>query len=1088
VSENNGHLSTGNNHMGSSSAESSPMAIDDVRGGDQPIDLPPSLPDLNDQAVRTADGMDDDDESSSSGGGNSSTAESWAPAMLETMVTLFPSCSANEQSAEGTGTAYVMKVDADSFVIKARRLHDLSTSLCHAKSVCCLQTQNVRTHNNSRSRIAVMAAPGHPFRFRTSGKRVVNPALHRFQNLEICRVTVCSEDATAVTFHIHMCIIDDCLNKTNYFTDTQLAVVNVALNFVRLNPFHEYFGHLFQDIEIDVRDSYRSMLLMMHRFESSSRDNIISKCAKGMVSELRGVYGLLFLKSIELFMDILANPQLSERAEYDVLKCSCDEYSLTGFTSDDFAYSFPGSPIPFELIHNAACTMIPNCVYMAQAVGIKEAWLHSPCVSGELDDNDRLLQQIDTGMRYIHSGIEKMVEPGTFASRALTIFVDFGIRLYPKDQSKALLLLGVPAARFAEQAIAAERIPGKHFVSVESERGKKTKNKPGAHLTLSVLFPFTEPVPPGWTDLEFPVGVTPFWWQQSTRLAASSVREERSESSGSGSDSDYVFQESSLDEDLSEEYSDESSEEHSDESGSGSEGSGSEYEYENPSDDDASFDEDIGEVSEDIDGSLVGVSPTLLGNVFWHYGGRKFGNYHGGKIKMQRVMEEHGGSDIAPPAAARDCCIKNLQIYMPHLRVIEGKQNRKWEDLKELPAHIAVLLTPPLFEGMDTALRAKSALKVAEMITRLRDIAISSLDARESIHGNHIRIETFHEFHGGYVCPQFPRTQVAISDMVAVADRREASSYWTKSLGGMILPLDIAFRSGFTLAYISSLHQNIRTTLLYHAEALIQFLDLTRFPGRIMKCIKNEIPTDEPWQMPARYRLPIPSVELASTLSMTYEVDYRAFPIIYEPPCVSLVDTDRLDRRVPQCFPPLYVSLIKKSTNLPIQYLQNMANLRQILARYSALGQLRDEEREEYTEKTNLLRVGPMSDIDMEAFMDLDSDEVEQMLTEAVGCTILMHSEEWFVGLCRDKSPRSQKDYTHVSPQIRRGMPKSVLPYRNGMFPGWFPTNEAALNAFLTEEPHLAAVFRQATPRATGMQSGFVENHSKFPVNIDHTA
>jgi hypothetical protein len=101
--------------------------------------------------------------------------------------------------------------------------------------------------------------------------------------------------------------------------------------------------------------------------------------------------------------------------------------------------------------------MIPDCVYVAQAVGIKEAWYTSPRASGQLHECGILLQQIDAGMLCIHSRIQKMVKPGTFASEALSIFLDYGVRIYPQDQTKALLLLGEPAARFAEQAIAAKR-------------------------------------------------------------------------------------------------------------------------------------------------------------------------------------------------------------------------------------------------------------------------------------------------------------------------------------------------------------------------------------------------------------------------------------------------------------------------------------------------------------------------------------------------------------------------------------------------------------------------------------------------------
>jgi hypothetical protein len=47
-----------------------------------------------------------------------------------------------------------------------------------------------------------------------------------------------------------------------------------------------------------------------------------------------------------------------------------------------------------------------------------------------------------------------MVQPGTFASDTLTIDVDYGARIYPQDQTKALHVM--PAARFAKQAIAAK--------------------------------------------------------------------------------------------------------------------------------------------------------------------------------------------------------------------------------------------------------------------------------------------------------------------------------------------------------------------------------------------------------------------------------------------------------------------------------------------------------------------------------------------------------------------------------------------------------------------------------------------------------
>jgi hypothetical protein len=666
----------------------------------------------------------------------------------------------------------------------------------------------------------------------------------------------------------------------------------------------------------------------------------------------------------------------------------------------------------------------------------------------------------------------------------------------------------------------------------------------GTNLTLSSLFPFTVAVSPVRERPRLPELVsvpvragsgTAVWYDELEEVRLPYESGGRSESfGGHTSDLENIAAESevSLVDSSTESRIDEgASDDHSPEVPEGSDPdyddddesypqdrgedfsnvSGSDYEYDNQSIDDASFDEDLGEDSEETEGSLAAVSSTYLKNIFWHYGCMVFGNYHGGTIEMQRVVSFQEnvwcGDIVASPAANQDCCIDNLQIYMPHLRIMEGKQNRKSDDLKDLPAHMAVLMTPPLFEGMDAALRNKSAKKVVEMVTCLAEICTSSFgDAgafdrptlREhenenwsatNMHGNHIRIETFHQFHGGDVRPpQFPRTEVPISDMVVVADSLEVQKYWSKSLQGMVLPLQGAFLSGLTVACISSLPQDVRTSLLYCAEALLQFLDLTPVPGRIMESIKNKVPPNEPWQMPVRYRVPLPTEELGNKLLMSFGVKYAAFPIVYEPPCVSLADTDRLDRRVPPCFPPGYVRLIKKSLNLPIQYLQNMANLRQILARYGVLGTLRGERREEYSRKTDSLDVGPMSDINMDGFMDLEQDEVTRMLTEAVGCIILMHSEEWFVGLCRDKTPRSNKDYRHVSSEIRNGMPASVLPCSNGMRPGMFPMNETAMDAFLVAEPHLRNVFKISTERWTGSHSIYVENQSKLPANIVHTA
>lgn len=487
--ESDGHVSTDNNRMITSSAVSSPMTLDGGLGGDWPADslLPPDI----DEGPSFEYGHDmpaadarrhNDNESSSRSDSSSSRDQDVATTntddiptddyqtgdegtlpsqardeqkMLETMDTLFPFAVSNERGTEGTSTAYTVKVDADSFVIKGKRLCELTSALCHDKSVSRFETQTVRTHNNHRSRMAVKAEPGYPFRSRTSEKRVTSPALHRFQNLEIGRVTVCSEDAVPVTFHIHMYIVADLLNKTNYFTNIQLAVVNAAFNFVRMFPFHFIFQDLFVGIETDVKESYRSMLWMMHRFESSSGN--ISKRAKVTFPDLRGVYGQFFFNSVEIIMDCFSDPQCNPD-DFNGFTASCEANSLTGFTTPDCLCG-----VPFLQIHNAAMAMIPNCVYVAQAVGIKEAWYTSPRAFGQLHECGILLQQIDAGMLCIHSGIQKMVKPGTFASKALSIFLDYGVRIYPQDQSKALLLLGEPAARFAEQAIAAKRT-GKHRV------------------------------------------------------------------------------------------------------------------------------------------------------------------------------------------------------------------------------------------------------------------------------------------------------------------------------------------------------------------------------------------------------------------------------------------------------------------------------------------------------------------------------------------------------------------------------------------------------------------------------------------------
>jgi hypothetical protein len=46
--------------------------------------------------------------------------------------------------------------------------------------------------------------------------------------------------------HIHMVFVGDLLNRSNFFINTQLAVVNAVSSLARMFPTHHFFAFLFR--------------------------------------------------------------------------------------------------------------------------------------------------------------------------------------------------------------------------------------------------------------------------------------------------------------------------------------------------------------------------------------------------------------------------------------------------------------------------------------------------------------------------------------------------------------------------------------------------------------------------------------------------------------------------------------------------------------------------------------------------------------------------------------------------------------------------------------------------------------------------
>jgi hypothetical protein len=1001
--------------------------------------------------------------------------------LREQMHELFPLRQTNigPNSEPHDVVMYDLQVDVDSFYATTNDLGRLGCALLfQPHAVLVVNNLLKRSKNNMTSRIEVKAPRAQPFRQCRNRRRISSPSLSRFSNVEIAQVeTYVPNTSNAITFHIGIYVLAEDV-ASPYMSDKQLSVVNFVMNFARQDPDHACFQPEWdsrgwnEERDISLRN-YKRRMHDLHPFESPIGEAAVVNAMKATRGKLNGVCGDQFLTNVCSAFSYLCEEALTEEELADLAeRCEIHGYTGAGPLGDSGGTEFLD-------LRRTAMEMKSSVTFAAQAVGIKDSWIDLRTYFGKLNEEATIRDQIKLGMEDVFMKSKLLFDEEVFLSGDVMVFMDFGVRIYPQKEDTSFLLSGPKVAKFAEEALAA------------------------VYPTEAVnTIPPNESVV---TDLELVLDGPPI------HTAEGDVASQGSEGSVQQSEATMAEEDP---EDMDSTFTNDND-------------SGSEYGFGFTEEEDEHYeveedllvdelapdelDWEFGDffVEEEDHSVLEGdeeavASSAALRHLIWHYGTRIVGNYHGGKIKVQKSLDADGNGILTGLLSRANNLIQNLQVYMPHLRKLEGKQNRTMARVHTLVAQIVLLLTPVICQDMEAANRKTAEISCRHLIGVLKDVVNRSIAESKGggQRGNHVRIETFHQIEcmPGRRDPKFPETATTIAEMIVAADSGAVSEYWCTVLTDFIGPLERVFVSQEGGRDFSTLTGEAKISLIYHAEALLRFLDLDRCTGRIMKNITNEaVPPSSPWQLPAELRTVLPD-EMKEMSGLKFGVKSKAYNFDIPPPIEKhpTKNSYSMSRQVPGCFPPNYLSLMKGQVVAPIQYLQHLARVRQCLSQFNVIAKMepgddRVDARQKliayaadsiviggHVEPPAPLNTSPFSETNPAHFSMLDEEEVEALASQLCGIALMMYQCEWYLGLCRDRTPRSVLDHVHASPEVRAQMPDSILPSGPGMGLDVFPTTEADVPSFLAQNPSMLSIVRVGKSADTQEPSTIVTSCSKF--------
>jgi hypothetical protein len=330
--------------------------------------------------------------------------------------------------------------DGDSITVTGTDLSDVTASVISADPdagffVFHSALSSNRMHTNTRYAIT---STRHEFEPKRYGKPCLSPALTKFRNLELFRVS-----NRSVSFIVSVYILHENIPVYPCFPDKWVTILCCAFNVARRQPslFPSY-----NRLSNKRRGQYREAMAAMLPFECLQGTRERRDAIKDTVTEITHESGLDF---ISVFWDVIKRwAAIPENLDEDEKETQSVKYHLPYFlygTHSD-AHNI------LDVIPGFARSLTTEAVYSARAVGIKSAWQSKPCSVVDMNNAEAIRDTVVAHTALIHQQAKKILEYVANPKREIIVAIDIAHQFAPITNYTSFLCMGVGMANFAKAA------------------------------------------------------------------------------------------------------------------------------------------------------------------------------------------------------------------------------------------------------------------------------------------------------------------------------------------------------------------------------------------------------------------------------------------------------------------------------------------------------------------------------------------------------------------------------------------------------------------------------------------------------------
>ncbi len=352
---------------------------------------------------------------------------------------------------------YILRYEADVDTISfiAQDFPSLAMFFSDEKSVWHYVTKISRTHSDKNSKLRVVRSdPESNERFGVSyvGASVNSLPLNLFPNIHIGHVV-----QSNLSFHIHLYLCGDgAARKTNYFTNTELQTLVIAMNYasryVRLA-----FSNNRENSVKRIRYTEECSGLSFVAHDGSKEMNQIRNSSKMM----SGGTGKSFLSAIWVALGHIV--QIGESPpESDAMDDINNEFTLLFGPRST-------SPMEVESLVATAKHFLENSVVVAECAGTKYVFCEKLVASFRREQNEELESWINGAIGELNDSVINEFLRDTIYPVTAFHRVDFAIQVFPSSFDFALCVRLDDARKYVTSALKVVRESQEEYIHAQSQ-------------------------------------------------------------------------------------------------------------------------------------------------------------------------------------------------------------------------------------------------------------------------------------------------------------------------------------------------------------------------------------------------------------------------------------------------------------------------------------------------------------------------------------------------------------------------------------------------------------------------------------------